>query len=59
MGGYCHVSDICKKSSRKINALARVSPYDRDKGCILMNSFFKSQFECCPLIWIVLETIVK
>lgn len=26
-GFNCHVSDICKKSSRKINALARVSPY--------------------------------
>ena len=48
----CHVSDMCKNANRKINALARISPFiNINKRRILMNSFFRSQFNCCPLIW--------
>ena len=48
----CHVSDMCKKSNREINALARIAPFiNINKRRIFMNSFFRSQFNYCPLIW--------
>ena len=48
----CHVSDMCEKANRKINALARIAPFiNINKRHILMNSFFRSQFNYCPLIW--------
>ena len=48
----CHVSDMCKKTNRKINALARIAPFiNINKRRILMNSFFRLQFNYCPLIW--------
>ena len=40
-----HVSDMCKKANRKINALARIAPFiNINKRRILMNSIFRSQF---------------
>ena len=48
----CHVSDMCKKANRKNNALARIAPFiNINKRPIVMNSFFRSQFNYCPLIW--------
>ena len=48
----CNVSDMCKKANRKINALAGIAPFTNiNKRCILMNSFFRVQFNYCPLIW--------
>ena len=47
-----HVSELCKKATKKIHALARATPYmDLSKKRILMNAFFKSQFSYCPLVW--------
>ena len=47
-----HISDLCKKASRKISALARVAPFmSLGKRKLLMNAFFTSQFSYCPLIW--------
>ena len=47
-----HISKICKTASNKLHALARVSSYiDEDKRRILFNSYFSSQFNYCPLIW--------
>ena len=47
-----HISDICKKASRKISTLARITSYmGIAKKCILMNAFFTSQFSYCPLVW--------
>ena len=47
-----HISKICKKASRKICALTRVtSGMSLSKKHILMNAFFNSQFNYCPLIW--------
>ena len=41
-----------KEADRKVNALTRISPYiDLEKRCILMNSFFTSQFNYCPFVW--------
>ena len=51
-----HISELCKKTSRKIHALSRVTPYmNISKRCILMNAFFKSQFSYCPLVWMCLS----
>ena len=37
---------------RKIHALARVTPFmNLLKRCLLINSFFKTQFNYCPSIW--------
>ena len=48
----CNVTDMCKKANTKINALARIAPFTNiNKRRILMNSFFGSQFNYCPLMW--------
>ena len=47
-----HLDGIIKKASRKINVLSRVAPYmNIAKRRLLMNSFFASQFNYCPLVW--------
>ena len=47
-----HVNKICKKASRKLNALARISSYmDIQKQRAGMKSFITSQFSSCPLLW--------
>ena len=47
-----HISELCKKTSRKIHALSRVALYmNFSKRRILMNEFLKSQFSYCPLVW--------
>ena len=47
-----HIEDICKKATRKLNALSRIVPYmDISRRKILMNAFFRSQFNYYPLFW--------
>ena len=47
-----YVESICQKVSRKLNALARVTNYvELPKRRILMNAFFKPQFNYCPAVW--------
>ena len=47
-----HINRICKKASSKLNALVRISYYmDPLKRRLLVNTFFTSQFNYCPLIW--------
>ena len=47
-----HLDGIIKKASRKINALSRIIPFmNISKKRILINSFFNSQFNYCPLVW--------
>ena len=47
-----HSKIFCNKNNQKLNALARItkfaSPFQRKT---LLNSFIKSQFFCCFLIW--------
>ena len=46
------VSNIFKKASHKLNALARISSYmDIQKRRAIMKSFITSQFSYCPLVW--------
>ena len=48
-----YLDGVTKKTSNKINALFRVTPFmNLSKKKILMNSFFKSQFNYCPLVWV-------
>ena len=47
-----HISDLCKKASRKVTESAPITSYmSLPKRCLLINSFFKAQFNYCPLIW--------
>ena len=47
-----HVKKVCDNASAKLKALARVPPYlDLAKRKLLMNAFFRSQFNYCPLAW--------
>ena len=40
------------KASATLNALARISPHiDEGKRRLIMNAFFISQFNYCPLAW--------
>ena len=47
-----HIITICQRANRKLNALARLTPYvELGKRRILMNAFLNSQFNYCPVIW--------
>ena len=49
-----HLSAICNKVSRKINALGRIENYmPLEKRRIVMKTFIESQFNYCPLIWML------
>ena len=46
-----HLSPICNKMSRKINALGRIANYiPVEKLRVIMKTFIESQFNYCPLI---------
>ena len=48
-----HLDGIIKKASCKINVLFRITPFmNIGKRHVHMNSFFNSQFNYCPLVWI-------
>ena len=47
-----HIKEICKKAGLKLNALSRITPFmDFSKKRKLVNAFFLSQFNYCPLVW--------
>ena len=47
-----HVTNLCDKASKKIQALARIFPYiPQTQKLLLMNAYFMSQFGYCPLVW--------
>ena len=47
-----HVSILCQKAAKQIHALARISKYLNEKSRIIVyNSFVKSNFDFCPLVW--------
>ena len=46
-----HISDLCQRSSRKVNTLPRITPYmSFPKRRLLINSFIKTYSSYCPLI---------
>ena len=47
-----HVSELCKKAGKKLNALSRlckVLSFKKRKS--LVKAYFESQFKYCPLVW--------
>ena len=47
-----HFITIYQRANRKLNALARLTPYmELGKRRMLMNAFFNSQCNYCPVIW--------
>ena len=55
-----HLSEICKKASRKLYAVGRVTPYmTLSKRKVLMNAFFNWQFSYCPLILMCHSPIIN
>ena len=45
LGFKTHVEDLCKRASRKMHVLARITLHmDLPKRHIIFNAFFKSQF---------------
>ena len=47
-----HLSAYCLKAARQHNALSRISKYlDPKFKSIIYNSFIRSNFEYCPLVW--------
>ena len=45
-----NVETICKKARRKLSVLSRINDMELPKRHILMNAFFKAQFNYCPII---------
>ena len=47
-----HINHICKVANQKLHALSRVSNYmSFSQRKLLLNAFFLSQFNYCPLVW--------
>ena len=47
-----HADTICKNAHRKLTALSGITNYiELAKRRILMNAFFKAQFNYYPIIW--------
>ena len=47
-----HVKSICRIANQKLNALFRISNHMMpDQRNILIDSYIKSQFNYCPLVW--------
>ena len=50
-----HVRNLCKSASRKVHALARISPYmsvTNKQTITILNTFFVSQFSYFLYAWI-------
>ena len=46
-----HVNQICKKASQKLSAISRISSFmNITQRKLIVNAFFKSQFNYCPLV---------
>ena len=49
-----HITRFCSKANQKLSALARVSKYmTLQKRCLPMSSYITSQFNYCPLVWMI------
>ena len=49
-----HISNICSKVSKKLNALGRIAGYITvEKRSMLFKAFIESHFNHCPLIWVL------
>ena len=49
-----HITRLCSKANQKLSALARVSKYvTLQNWHLLMSSYVNSQFNYCPLVWMI------
>ena len=49
-----HLSNLCDKASQKLHALSRIAYFlDSNQKRTLMKAFITSQFNYCPLIWMI------
>ena len=49
---YHHIQEVCKKALQKIKALLRIRNYlSQPQTDILLNSYIRSAFDYCPLVW--------
>ena len=49
-----HVQLICKKTSNKVRTFSRIAPnFEYEKDIMLYSSFLLSNFNYCPLIWVL------
>ena len=49
-----HISRLCSKANQKLSALVRVSKYMiLRKRRLLMSPYITSQFNYCPLVWMI------
>ena len=49
-----HITSLCKKTSQKLHALARIVNYvEFPRRMILIKASATSQFSYCPLIWML------
>ena len=47
-----HIASLLKEGNSKLHALMRIKKYlSKDKLRLIMKTFFESQFNYCPLIW--------
>ena len=47
-----HIFNICRSAANQLNALIRLKRFlDFEEKKTLINSYFYSNFNCCPLIW--------
>ena len=52
-----HISSICNKVGKKINVLSCLVNYmSSNKRHIMMKAFIESQFNYCPLIWMLFHS---
>ena len=55
-----HLSEICKKASTKLSALARVAPLlPFFKRRLILKTFIESQFSYCPLVWMFCSRLMN
>ena len=49
-----HISNICRSAANQLNALIRLKSYlNFNAKTVLINSYIISNFNYCPLVWIV------
>ena len=49
-----HTKSMIKTANQKLSALIRVAPFMTDfNKKVIFNSFFKGQFNYCPLLWML------
>ena len=55
-----HISQLCKKTGKKLHALSRVFKYMDILQCkLIANAFIMSHFLCCPLIWMFHSRVME